>query len=66
MTNKTFDQERLIEIIRAYKKGGINLSEASQLLCKETRLGTSTAISLLSKMTRQNIIPMPVRGLLND
>ena len=46
----------LVKIIVAYKKGDLNLHEASHLLCNETELTMSIIIGLLSNMTRQNVL----------
>jgi len=55
-TDKKGHDTRTIEIIIAYKKGSLNLHEASSLLTEATGLTAETAISLLSKMKRQNTI----------
>ena len=53
---------RIKDIIFSYKKGQLNLRDASCLLSGATGLSANITIDLLSKFTRQNIISLPVRG----
>lgn len=51
----------LVKIIVAYKKGGLNLHEASHLLRNETGLTMSIIIGLLCNMTRQNVLTLRMK-----
>ena len=58
-TDKKVHNPKSIEIITAYKKGALNLDEASCQLSSTTGLTADTAISLLCRMKRQNTIRFP-------
>ena len=55
-TDKKVHDPKSIEIITAYKKGALNLDEASCQLSSTTGLTADAAISLLCRMKRQNTI----------
>ena len=58
-TDKKVHDPKSIEIITAYKKGTLNLDEASCQLSSTTGLTADAAISLLCRMKRQNTIRFP-------
>ena len=62
-TDKKVHDPKSIEIITAYKKGALNLNEASCQLSSTTGLTADTAASLLSRMKRQNTIRFPGKGI---
>jgi len=58
-TDKKVHDPKSIEIIIAYKKGDLNLDEASCQLSSTTGLTADAAIGLLCRMKRQNMICFP-------
>lgn len=58
-TDQKVNYPKSIEIMAAYKKGALNLDEASCQLSSTAGLTADAAVSLLRRMKRQNTIRFP-------